>query len=215
MKTTGSKAKTTKKTTNEAIPKGKSVKTSDAGKAAKAGKGVATKTGTSAPSSSPRADGRRYWLVKTEPDVFSFDDLMNAPKRTTYWNGVRNYQARNFMRDDMKRGDGVLVYHSNANPPGVAGIAEVAREGYPDHTQFDENDSYFDPKAKPDAPTWIMVDIRGVKPLARELPLPELRENPRLEGMVLLQKGSRLSVQPVTEKEWKEILRMGGVDPDL
>jgi predicted RNA-binding protein with PUA-like domain len=167
---------------------------------------AATATG---PASS---NGRRYWLVKTEPDVFSFDDLLAAPGRTTFWNGVRNYQARNFMRDAMKRGDGVLVYHSNAEPPGVAGVAEIAREGYPDHTQFDSRDEYFDPDSDPADPRWFMVDVRAVRRLERLVSLPELREAPALAGMVLLQKGSRLSVQPVTPGEWRVILQMGGLE---
>lgn len=158
-----------------------------------------------------RKGEKRYWLVKTEPDVFSFDDLLAAPDRTTHWDGVRNYQARNFLRDQMKRGDGVLVYHSNADPPGIAGLAEVAREGYPDPSQFDRRSKYFDPKAKLEAPTWFVVDVRAVQPFERLLPLPELREVPGLEGMVLLQKGSRLSVQPVAPKEWEIVLRLAGL----
>lgn len=155
---------------------------------------------------------RRYWLLKTEPEVFSYDDLENAPQRTTFWDGVRNYQARNFLRDDMKVGDGVLIYHSNAKPPGIAGIAEVVREGYVDPTQFDPEDHHYDPGADPENPRWYVVDVRAVQPLATFLPLPSLREMPGLEGMELLRKGSRLSVQPVSAKEWEIIRRTGGAD---
>lgn len=160
------------------------------------------------------AGERRYWLVKTEPDVFSFEDLQNAENQRTYWDGVRNYQARNFMRDEMKLGDGVLVYHSNAKPPGIAGVAKVVREAYPDHTQFDPDSPYFAPKSKAESPTWIMVDIQAVAPLPRYLPLPELREYAPISGMELLRKGSRLSVQPVSKREWDEVLALAGLKAD-
>lgn len=152
---------------------------------------------------------RRYWLVKSEPDVFSFADLVASPNSTTGWEGVRNYQARNFMRDGMKRGDLVFFYHSSTDPAAIVGVAEVAREAYPDPTAFDASDSHYDPKSRPDAPTWMMVDLRAVEPLARPLPLTDLRGVKGLEKMVLLQKGSRLSVQPVTEKEWEIIYKLG------
>ena len=154
---------------------------------------------------------RRHWLVKSEPDVFSFDDLLASPSRTTCWDGVRNYQARNSMRDDMKKGDLVFFYHSSAEPTAIVGIAEVTREGYPDHTALDPRDSHFDPKSKADAPTWMMVDIKARQKLAKPLSLADLRGVKGLEKMVLLQKGSRLSVQPVTPKEWAIICRLGGV----
>ena len=153
----------------------------------------------------------RYWLVKSEPDVFSFADLQAAPKKTTHWDGVRNYQARNTLRDEMKQGDRCFYYHSNAEPSGIAGICEVVREGYPDHTAFDKKDPHHDPKSKADAPTWYMVDVKAVKPFPRLISLGELREVAALKGMVLLQKGSRLSVQPVTKKEWETICAMAGV----
>ncbi len=153
----------------------------------------------------------RYWLVKSEPDVFSFADLQAAPKKTTHWDGVRNYQARNTLRDEMKRGDRCFYYHSNAEPSGIAGICEVVREGYPDHTAFDKKDPHYDPKSKADAPTWYMVDVKAVRPFPRLISLGELREVTALKGMVLLQKGSRLSVQPVTKKEWETICAMAGV----
>jgi predicted RNA-binding protein with PUA-like domain len=158
------------------------------------------------------AVGTRYWLLKSEPDVFSIDDLVKAKRQTTHWDGVRNYQARNTLRDDMKIGDQVLFYHSNANPPGIAGIAEVVREGYPDFTAWDETDDHFDPKSDPQKPTWMMVDIKFVKKFEKELSLPELREMPALADMVLLRKGSRLSVQPVTAAEFEAILNAAEAD---
>lgn len=156
----------------------------------------------------PTSPNRRYWLVKSEPDVFSFDDLMAKPSQTTHWDGVRNYQARNTMRDDMKKGDLVFFYHSSTDPAAIVGIAEVVREGYPDASALDTSDSHFDPKSKPDAPTWYMVDIKGVEKLPRPLSLAELRGAKGLEKMTLLQKGSRLSVQPVTAAEWTVITKL-------
>jgi predicted RNA-binding protein with PUA-like domain len=144
--------------------------------------------------------------MKSEPEAFSYDDLENAPGKTTHWNSIRNFKARNFLRDDIKPGDGVLFYHSNADPPGIAGIAEVVRGGYPDHTAFDPNDEYYDPKNSKDNPLWYMVDIRAVRPLERFLSLDELRTIKGLEGMSLLKKGNRLSVQPVTAEEWETVL---------
>jgi len=155
-----------------------------------------------------KADDRRYWLFKTEPTTFSFDDLWNAPKRTTHWDGVRNFQARNMLRDQIKPGDLVFVYHSSADPTGIAGIAEVVRGGYPDKSAFDSKDSHFDPKSNADSPTWFVVDIRAVKPLPRLITLEELRTTKGLEKMVLLQRGSRLSIQPVRPEEWDIITSM-------
>ena len=157
------------------------------------------------------APRKQYWLVKSEPDAFSFDDLLAAPKRTTMWDGVRNYQARNFMRDGMRVGDGVLFYHSNTKPPGVAGIAEVASEAYPDPTQFDPKDKHFDPKSKPEDPRWCLVDIRARKPCKRFVDLATLRGSKALQGMAILQKGNRLSVTPVTASEWRAVLRLAGL----
>ncbi len=154
------------------------------------------------------AKARRYWLVKSEPDVYSIDDLQRD--RQTCWDGVRNYQARNFIRDDMKLGDGVLFHHSNATPPGIVGIAKICREAYPDHTQFDPKSDYHDPKSKPEAPTWLMVDVEFVAKFEAPLELPMLREQKSLEKMLLLQKGQRLSVMPVTESEWKTVLKLAG-----
>lgn len=151
-----------------------------------------------------------YWLFKSEPGVFSIADLEKAPKKTAFWDGVRNYQARNYLRDQIKKGDLVLFYHSNSDPSGIVGIAEVVRDGYPDHTAFDQRDPHFDPKSDPANPTWYMVDIKYVKTFPRLLSLEDLRGVPALKDMVLLQKGSRLSVQPVTEKQWKAIEKLVG-----
>jgi predicted RNA-binding protein with PUA-like domain len=146
-----------------------------------------------------------YWLFKTEPSTFSFDDLLKVPNKTTHWDGVRNFQARNMLRDQIKPGDLVFVYHSSADPTGIAGIAEVVKGGYPDHSAFDKKDSHYDPKSDPAAPSWYMVDIRAVKPLPRFVTLEELRRVKGLEKMVLLQRGSRLSIQPVKPEEWEII----------
>jgi predicted RNA-binding protein with PUA-like domain len=150
-----------------------------------------------------------YWLMKSEPSTFSIDDLIRSPNHTTCWDGVRNYQARNFMRS-MALGDQVLLYHSNADPPAVTGIAEVVKTAYPDSTQFDKKDTHYDPESKPSQPRWDMVDIRFVRKLVRPLTLDELRKESILKGMVLLQKGSRLSVQPVSPLEWRHIIRLAG-----
>ena len=156
------------------------------------------------------APKRRYWLFKSEPDAFSFDDLWKAKGRKTLWDGVRNYQARNLLRDEIAVGDGVLYYHSSCKPPGVAGVAQVVRAGYPDPTQFDPADSHHDPKSDPDDPRWFVVDIRAVERGQRFVPLDELRAEARLADMSLLRRGNRLSVQPVTAAEWKVVLRLLG-----
>lgn len=153
------------------------------------------------------AEQQRYWLMKSEPDAFSIDDLARSPKQTTSWDGVRNYQARNFMRA-MKAGDQVLFYHSNAQPPCLVGLAEVVRTAYPDATQFDPQDVHYDPGSIPDQPRWDVVDIRFVRKFAAPLSLNLLKEQASLQGMELLRKGSRLSVQPVSAAEWKEILQL-------
>ncbi|MCX7893685.1 MAG: EVE domain-containing protein [Burkholderiales bacterium] len=142
-----------------------------------------------------------YWLMKSEPDEFSIDDLARAPRRTAPWTGVRNYQARNFMRDAMRVGDGVLFYHSSCAEPGIAGIAEVAREAYPDETQFDPKSEYYDPATTREAPRWLNVDVRFVAK-TRLVPLAELRAHRELAGMRILQRGNRLSITPVTPREW-------------
>lgn len=155
---------------------------------------------------------RRYWLLKTEPGTFSFDDLWNAPKRTTFWDGVRNFQARNTMRDLMKPGDLAFIYHSSTDPTGIVGIAEIVKGGYPDPTAFDPKDSHYDPKSKREAPSWYGVDVKAVKRLPEILTLERLRGTKGLEKMVLLQKGSRLSVQPVSAEEWGVISRLAGIN---
>ena len=156
----------------------------------------------------PRKPGeKRYWLVKSEPTTFSFDDLLARPNQTTYWDGVRNHTARTFMRDGMKLGDEVFFYHSNAEPSAIIGICEVVREGYPDHTALDPKDAHFDPGSDPEDPTWFMVDLKAVRRLPRPLPLPELRARTELAGMALLRIG-RLSVTPVRHVEWATIIDM-------
>ena len=146
----------------------------------------------------------QYWLMKSEPDECSIDDALAAPGRTVPWTGVRNYQARNFMRDAMRVGDGVLFYHSTCAEPGVVGIARVASASKPDPTQFDRASPYFDAASKPDAPRWLLVDVQALRK-TRLLALPELRSVPELTGMVLLRRGNRLSITPVTEAEWRAI----------
>ena len=155
------------------------------------------------------SDAAHYWLMKSEPSAFSIEDLERATGQTTCWDGVRNYQARNFMRQ-MKVGDRILFYHSNAEPPAVVGIAEVVREAYPDYAAFDRKDKHFDPKSNPAKPTWDMVDIRLVRTFARPLSLDSLRKQPGLKRMELLRRGSRLSVQPVRPQEWAVILALAG-----
>ncbi|HEY5897127.1 MAG TPA: EVE domain-containing protein [Burkholderiales bacterium] len=145
-----------------------------------------------------------YWLMKSEPDECSIDDVLAAPGRKTPWSGVRNYQARNFMRDGMRIGDGVLFYHSSCPQPGIAGLAEVACAAYPDETQFDRKSDYYDPAAKRAAPRWFNVDVRAVKK-TRLVPLAELREHKPLAKMVLLRPGNRLSITPVSAAEWRYI----------
>ena len=149
-----------------------------------------------------------YWLLKTEPTSFSIEDLAASPDQTTCWDGVRNYQARNYLRDDMRVGDRVLFYHSNGNPPGVSGTAIVVRAAYADHTAWDKRDPHYDPKASPDNPIWQMVDIRLEKIFDELLPLDRLRDVPALRDMELLRRGSRLSVQPVKKREFDTILRL-------
>lgn len=151
---------------------------------------------------------QRYWLVKSEPDVFSIYDLDKSPKKTTYWDGVRNYQARNYMRDEMKTGDLVLFYHSNADSTGAAGVCEVVKEGYPDFTAFDKKDKHYDPKSREAEPTWYMVDIKLIKIFPKIVSLSEIKRNKKLWGMKLVQPGNRLSVMPVEKEEFEEIVAM-------
>ncbi len=146
--------------------------------------------------------------MKSEPSEFSIDDLKNKPDKTEPWDGVRNYQARNMMRDDMKKGDLVFFYHSNCDVPGIVGIMAIHKEGYPDPTAFDPNDKHYDPKSDPDNPRWIHVDVKYKRKLKRTVSLSELKEQKSLENMKLLQRGNRLSVMPVTKKEWDYILSL-------
>lgn len=150
---------------------------------------------------------KRYWLLKCEPEAYSIDDLERDGVAS--WEGVRNYQARNSMRDDMSVGDGVLFYASNAEPSGVTGLAEIARSGYPDHFAFDPKHKYFDPDSNPDKPTWYMVDVRFVEKFAEAIPLAALKATAGLESMAVTQKGSRLSVQPVTKAEFEIVSKLG------
>ena len=149
-----------------------------------------------------------YWLMKSEPDVFGIDDLANQPKKTEHWDGVRNYQARNMMRDEMKKGDQVFFYHSNCKEPGIVGIARVVKEGYPDFTAFDPQTKYYDPKSDPDNPRWYMVDIKYVRKFKRTISLQELKQHKALSDMKLLARGNRLSVMPLSKKHWNYILKL-------
>jgi predicted RNA-binding protein with PUA-like domain len=149
-----------------------------------------------------------YWLMKSEPDVFGINDLYNKPNQTEHWDGVRNYQARNMMRDAMKLGDLVFFYHSNCDQPGIVGIMEVVKEGYPDFTAFDPDDSHFDPKSDPTQPRWIMIDVKYIRRLSRTITLKELKLLPELTGMVLLRPGNRLSIMPVSKEEWGYIMSL-------
>jgi predicted RNA-binding protein with PUA-like domain len=150
-----------------------------------------------------------YWLIKSEPDAFSIDDLVESPKQTTHWDGVRNYQARNFMRDAMRVGDHVFYYHSNCNPPGIVGVCEVASAPYPDHTAFDPDSKYFDAKSDPGNPRWVMVDFRFLRRTKRLISLDEIKQHAdRLDGFALIRRGNRLSIMPVSEAHWEFILSL-------
>jgi len=151
---------------------------------------------------------KQFWLMKSEPTIFSFDDLKARPRSTDHWEGVRNYQARNYMQE-MSKGDLVLFYHSNCETPGVVGIAEVVREAYPDHTAFDALSNYYDPKSKPDNPRWFMVEVKWKEAFLKMVTLREMRNTPHLSGMKLLQKGQRLSVMPATKEEFEKIRSLG------
>ena len=148
----------------------------------------------------------RYWLMKSEPSAFSLDDLKNCPDGTDHWDGIRNYQARNIMRDEMKVGDKVLFYHSSTKVPAVVGVARVVKPAYPDHTAWDPKSHYFDPRSTPENPVWLMVEIQFEQELPRPVPLTELHTMPELAEMTLLRKGMRLSIQPVTAGEFKAIV---------
>ena len=149
-----------------------------------------------------------YWLMKSEPTTFGIEHLKKAKNQTYRWDGVRNYQARNMMRDDMAIGDRCFFYHSNCEVPGIVGIMEVVKKAYPDHTAFDPDSKYHDPKSNPDNPRWFMVDVKLIKTFEHIIPLKSLRENPKLSEMILLRKGNRLSITPVTKNQWDAILRM-------
>jgi predicted RNA-binding protein with PUA-like domain len=151
---------------------------------------------------------RRYWLFKSEPDSYSFAELKKDKR--TFWSGVRNYQARNLLRDDILKGDGVLFYHSNAKPMAVVGIAKVVKDGYPDPTQFDSSDHYYDEGSDPADPRWFVVDVGYVAQMSEPITRDMMKDNEELSEMMLLQRGSRLSVQPVAKHEWQAVLKMGG-----
>lgn len=157
---------------------------------------------------------RKYWLMKSEPEAFSFEDLKNCPKKTEHWDGIRNYQARNLMRDDMSKGDLVLFYHSNAGAEtGVVGLAEiVSKEAYPDHTAWDKKSKYYDEKSTPENPRWLMVDVKYRKPLKQPVTLKELKAQKSLADMRVVQRGQRLSIQPVEKKHFDRVCKMGGVE---
>ena len=152
---------------------------------------------------------RRNWLFKSEPTAYSFTDLRNEPDQTAEWDGVRNYQVRNFMRDDMKVGDGVLFYHSSAKPLAVVGTARIVRESYPDSTAWNQAEKHYDPRSTPDSPVWLMVDIQAGNEFARPVTLDEIKQNPKLQNMLVIRRGMRLSIQPVTQDEWDEVISLG------
>ncbi len=153
---------------------------------------------------------RKYWLFKSEPTAYSFSDLVGEPGQTAEWDGIRNYQVRNLMRDEMKVGDGVLFYHSSAKPMAVVGTARIVKEAYPDPTAWDPNDKHFDPKSNPENPAWLMVDIQAETELSRPITLQEIKDHPKLKEMMVARRGMRLSIQPVAKDEWDEIIRLGG-----
>jgi predicted RNA-binding protein with PUA-like domain len=153
----------------------------------------------------------RYWLLKSEPDVFSFDDLKKRAKKTEPWNGVRNYQVRNMMRDEMALGDLGFFYHSSCPTPGIAGIVKIVKEAYPDHTQFDPSSEYFDPGSKPEEPRWLMVDVKWEAAFKTFVSLEMLRAEPALADMLILRKGNRLSITTVEPKHWEKICELGGL----
>jgi predicted RNA-binding protein with PUA-like domain len=153
---------------------------------------------------------RRFWLLKSDPDTFGLSHLAAARDQTTMWDGVRNFQARNYLRDGLAVGDGVLFYHSQSKPPAVVATARVVRAGYPDPTQFDRKSKGYDPRSRADAPRWFVVDVKLDRPLERPVTLPEIRDTAELRDMVLIRRG-RLSVQPVTAEEWRVVTRLGGL----
>ncbi|MDO6559358.1 EVE domain-containing protein [Paraglaciecola chathamensis] len=148
----------------------------------------------------------QYWLFKTEPDAFSIDDLAARPNQTEHWDGIRNYQARNFLRDQVKQGDKVFIYHSSCKDVGIAGLAEVVKEAYPDHTQFDPESHYYDPKSSPDNPRWVMVDVKFIEKFPDVLALKKIKTMPEISEVGLVKKGHRLSIMPVNEQEFSALL---------
>ncbi|MCI0858758.1 MAG: EVE domain-containing protein [Chloroflexi bacterium] len=155
---------------------------------------------------------RRYWLFKSEPTAYSFADLQAEEDQTAEWDGVRNYQVRNFMRDDMRVGDGVLFYHSSAKPLAVVGTARIVQEAYADSTALDPAEKHYDAKSSPDNPIWLMVDIKAEQEFKRPVTLDEIKQNPRLQNMLVIRRGMRLSIQPVTQEEWDEVVGMDSGD---
>lgn len=155
----------------------------------------------------------QFWLMKSEPDCFSFDDLLRAPERTSPWDGVRNYQARNFLRDEICVGDGVLFYHSNIPEPAIVGMARVVRAGYPDHTACDPASDHFDPRATADNPIWYMVDVQALQAFPRPISRETMKAHPLLSDMAVLKRGNRLSVLPVEPCHWSVLLDLGGLSP--
>lgn len=151
----------------------------------------------------------KYWLFKSEPNTFSIDDLIKRPKQVEHWDGVRNYQVRNLLKDTIKKGDLALFYHSSCNPPGIAGVMEIVKEGYPDFTSWNPNARYYDPAVNPDHPRWYMVDVKYVEKFPHFISLEEIKLNPKLKKMIILRKGNRLSITSVTKDEWATILKMG------
>lgn len=158
-----------------------------------------------------KPSARKYWLFKSEPSCYSIDDLASEKTKTTFWDGVRNYQARNMLRDEIQVGDRVLFYHSNAKPMAIAGTAEVVKAGYPDHTAFDPKEQHYDEKSDPDDPNWFMVDIKLVQAFPELVTRDDLKQEASLKDMMVLQRGSRLSIQPVTAAEWKTVHKLAGV----
>tara|TARA_R110002012_G_scaffold203506_1_gene372872 strand:+ start:468 stop:929 length:462 start_codon:yes stop_codon:yes gene_type:complete len=148
----------------------------------------------------------QYWLFKTEPDAFSIDDLAARPNQTEHWDGIRNYQARNFLRDQVKQGDKVFIYHSSCKDVGIAGLAEVVKEAYPDHTQFDPESHYYDPKSSPENPRWVMVDVKFIEKFPDVLALKKIKTMPEISEVGLVKKGHRLSIMPVNEQEFSALL---------
>ena len=150
-----------------------------------------------------------YWLMKSEPEAFSIDDLAKRPKKREPWDGVRNYQARNFMRDAMKIGDLAFFYHSNCKVPGIVGVMKIAKSSYPDHTQFDPESKYFDPKSSPDNPRWFLVDVEFKEKFKNIVSLTQLKLETKISSMKILQKGNRLSITPITKLEWQHVIKLG------